>query len=666
MNDRKVCAAPAKAVRVIALILVFAVIFSVAAVSASAYEVKGKTLAEVLGMDGEIYYKWIKEHEHDTYYNTTPYAHADHRNPNGDCQDANGALDVPGVPAMNCMGFVWHILFMPTRMSGGNTSMIPAYGKGGWLGLYTGYNVTRRYFSSKKELLQSGYAEAGDIIWCFVVNENVPDDSNHICVYMGDGHSDKVWHSVGAGCVFGPIRTGYDQYVVLKSGVICKLDTPVLKAAVNTVKGPKIAWKKVKGAAGYRVFVKNGEKWKPLGDVKGNTFVDKTAKNNTKYTYTVRCLNRNGDIISDFDKKGISIVYYEAPSGFSADCVKNKITFSWKAVEGAAKYRIYRRTAGKDWTMVGKTTKTSFTDTKVTTAKMYQYTVRVVNKKDESVSDMRTPLTTYILNGVPKISGAVVGTQGVRLTWNKVNGAEQYVVYKRTNGKWVKLGTTKKTSFLNTKPQNNVATYYAVRCANAKGNVLTSDVSTEAFSAMYQTPPVMKSIEAAENGLKLKWRMQKNAKLYRVFRKNANGKWVKLADVTGNTYTDTTAQTGKKYSYTLRVMSADGKTALSMFDNKGWSIKYSRAPKVIANPTPYGVRVRWSKRVNAVKYRVYVKDNGTWRTVGDTSKDTFFFADVKDGGRYLFTVRTVDANGWQNSWTDAVAAAATYTAPKAS
>ena len=209
-----------RAARILATVLVLSIILSVSAVSASAYEVKGRTLAQALGMDGAVYYGWLRSHINDTYYNTTPYEHADHRNPNGDCEGANGTLDTPGVPALNCMGFVWHALYMPTKMSGGRTGLIPSYGNGGWYGLYTGYNLSRRYFNSKRDLLKSGYAEPGDIIWMFEVNETVADDSNHIAIYMGDGHSDRVWHAVKAGTKFGYINPDYAEYLVIKSGAV--------------------------------------------------------------------------------------------------------------------------------------------------------------------------------------------------------------------------------------------------------------------------------------------------------------------------------------------------------------------------------------------------------------------------------------------------------------
>ena len=666
MVTRRFTSKSRKALRTAAMLLALLMVFSVFAVTASAYEVKGNTLAEVLGMDGAIYYQWLKSHENDTYYNTTPYEHADHRNPNGDCDGANGVLDTPGVPALNCMGFVWHALYMPTLMSGGDTDLIPAYGKGGWYGLYYGYDLSRRYFDSKAELLNSGYAEPGDIIWMFVENEHVADDSNHIAIYMGDGHSDRVWHAVKAGCEFGYINPTYEQYLVIKSGVIRKLDTPVIKSVVNADLGPKITWNKVSGATWYKVFVRNGSKWKELCYTRNNYFVDKTAKSGRSYTYTVRCCDNKGKFMSDYDKNGKSVLYYAAPGSFNAECSANGIRFSWSAVECASKYRVYRRTAGSDWQVVARTAETSFLDTKVEAGKPYLYTVRTLDSNNVTVSGFRTPLKAYIISDVPKISGDYVSNAGLTLTWDKIKGAEKYVVYKRSGASWKRAGVTDTNSFTYQTPDRNVETVYTVRCLSGTGNAFTSGYDKAGYTAMFQSAPAISRLEAVENGVKLTWSAQENAENYRIYRKEAAGKWTVLADTDGLSYVDTTAATGKSYTYTLRVLSADGKKLLSGFDSKGASLNYAAVPAVTAAATDKGIRLSWNKVPNASVYRVFVKKDGAWRGLANTKSTEYPFTGAESGVEYTFTVRCVDSGTkWFNSSCNKSGVTAVYVDPNA-
>lgn len=649
-----------KAVRVLVLVLVLAVVISVSVVSASAYEVKGRTLSQVLGMNGATYYQWLSSHVNDKYYNTTPYAHADHRNPNGDCQGANGSLDTPGVPALNCMGFVWHALYMPTKMSGGNTDLIPAYGKGGWYGLYTGYNLSRRYFNSKRDLLASGYAEPGDIIWMFVENEHVSDDSNHIAIYMGDGHSDRVWHAVKAGTKFGYINPDYEEYMVIKSGAIRKLATPKLKSVTNIVAGPKITWNKVKGASYYRVFVKSGKNWKLLGQTRNNYFVDKKAKSGKTYTYTVRCVDAKGKPISDFNRKGISNTYYATPKGFSGEAVDGVgIRFSWKAVPGAPKYRVMRKTDTTGWVTIANTTATSIVDRNAVPGTNYYYTVRVLNKNNKFGSSYITPLKAYFVTDIPRINYSLVDNNGLTLKWNASGGAEQYIVYQKTAATWKRVGLTKKNKIVIKNPVKNVNVKYTVRCINAAGNAYTSSYDKEGYTTAYFDMPQITRMEGEENGIKLAWSGNENVYRYIVYRKDG-GAWTEIARTEEPTYTDNDAAVGNTYAYTIRCVSETGKFT-STYNTKGWSMTYIAAPEVIVTQTDNGILISWNKIEGAAKYRVFIKEDGEWVKLADCIGTSHLYAG--HAGAFTFTVRCIDSNKWFNSWYDTVGVASPEVVP---
>lgn len=653
MKNRIISGASRKVVRVLIAVLVLAVVLSVSVVSASAYEVKGRTLAQVLGMNGATYYQWLSSHINDKYYNTTPYAHADHRNPNGDCRGANGSLDTPGVPALNCMGFVWHALYMPTKMSGGDTDLIPAYGKGGWYGLYTGYNLSRRYFNSKRDLLASGYAEPGDIIWMFVENEHVSDDSNHIAIYMGDGHSDRVWHAVKAGTKFGYINPDYEEYLVIKSGSIRKLGTPKLKSVTNIAAGPKITWNKVTGASYYRVFVKSGKNWKLLGTTRNNYFVDKKAKSGKTYTYTVRCVDAGGKPISDFNRKGVTNTFYATPSGFGGEAVEGVgIRFSWKKVAGAPKYRVMRKTDTTGWVTIANTTATSIVDKNTVPGTNYYYTVRVLNTSNKFVSSYITPLKAYYVTTVPKINYSLVDNSGLTLKWNAVKDAEQYIVYKKTASGWKRVGLSKKNKLVIAKPDKDVKVTYTVRCMNAADNAYTSGYDKDGYTTACVDMPTITRMEGEENGVKLTWNANEAVPLYYVYRKD-DGKWNKIAETADSTYLDDTAVVGNKYEYTIRAVSETGRF-ISTYSTKGWAMTYAATPQVRVEQTDRGILISWDKIDGAALYRVFILNDGKWIKLADVRGTAHLYAD--HAGAFTFTVRCVDSSKWFNSWYDTVGA----------
>ena len=70
---------------------------------------------------------------------------------------------------------------------------------------------------------------------------------------------------------------------------------PTLK---NLKSGVYVTFKRVAGAAKYRLYRKTGSgKWVGIATIKSG-YIDKTAKRGVTYRYTLRCMNKNGKLIS--------------------------------------------------------------------------------------------------------------------------------------------------------------------------------------------------------------------------------------------------------------------------------------------------------------------------------------------------------------------------------
>ena len=172
-----------------------------------------------------------------------------------------------------------------------------------------------------------------------------------------------------------------------------KLATPKLGKVVSAgYNALKLNWSKVNGANGYRVYVKVNGQWKALGNTKSTTYVHKKLETGKSYTYTVKAYKntKSGTVWSSYDKKGITgKAALSAPSLRKAKRTSaKKATLSWKKVNGASGYVVYRKTNNGRWQIIKKITKgniTSFTDKKLSKSKKYTYTVRAyrtVGKKN--------------------------------------------------------------------------------------------------------------------------------------------------------------------------------------------------------------------------------------------------------------------------------------------
>ena len=114
-------------------------------------------------------------------------------------------------------------------------------------------------------------------------------------------------------------------------------------------------------------------------DTTSTSYIDKDVSSGKNYTYTVRCINSTATkLTSGYDSKGKSIKYVSAPEISKTESTYNSITLNWDNVNGAEKYRVYRR-GEKGWSRLFDTTSTTFTDTNLYADTEYTYTVRCIN-----------------------------------------------------------------------------------------------------------------------------------------------------------------------------------------------------------------------------------------------------------------------------------------------
>ena len=190
---------------------------------------------------------------------------------------------------------------------------------------------------------------------------------------------------------------GDKSEVIAKTVVnVAKLPTTPAVPANVTLIGAKavtggitVTWNAADGAAEYRVYRKDAvnTKWKGLANVTGTSWTDKTAVAGVKYTYTVRGINANGVLSPSFDSTGVSAAMPGAAPAVpanvtlgSAKAVTGGIQVTWKAADGAAEYRVYRKDAANPkWKGIANVTGTSWTDKTAVAGVKYTYTVRGIN-----------------------------------------------------------------------------------------------------------------------------------------------------------------------------------------------------------------------------------------------------------------------------------------------
>ena len=352
------------------------------------------------------------------------------------------------------------------------------------------------------------------------------------------------------------------------------LQTPSISKLENTSGGIKISWNKVSGAYGYRVYQKTSNGWKRIKDTTATSYTDSAVSVNQTKTYTMRCIDKNGNTVSGYNSKGWSKKYTPvAPTISKLENTSGGIKLSWNKIAGVYGYRLYYKTSSGGWKRFKDTTATSFTDSGVSPNRTETYTIRCIDKNGNTVSGYNSKGWSKKYTPVaPTISKLENTSGGIKLSWNKIAGVYGYrLYYKTSSGGWKRFKDTTATSFTDSGVSPNRTETYTIRCIDKNGNTV-SGYNSKGWSKKYApVAPKISKLTNTSKGVSVTWGKVAGVYGYRLYRKYDGGSWTKVKDTTAASYTDSGAKKGKKVTYTLRCIDKNGKT-ISGYNATGWSI----------------------------------------------------------------------------------------------
>ena len=433
--------------------------------------------------------------------------------------------------------------------------------------------------------------------------------------------------------------------------VTVNLPAPQITGLSNTTGGIKISWNKVDGAYGYRLYYKPvSGGWKRFKDTTATSFTDSGVVPNKTETYTIRCIDKNGNTISGFNSTGWSKKYTPAaPTVSKLDITKDGIKLSWNKIAGVYGYRLYYKTSSGGWKRFKDITATSFTDSGVSPNRTETYTIRCIDKNGNTISGFNsTGWSKKYTPVAPTISKLDITTGGIKISWNKIAGVYGYrLYYKTSSGGWKRFKDTTATSFTDSGVSPNRTETYTIRCIDKNGNTISS-FNSNGWSKKY-TPaaPTISKLDNTSGGIKLSWNKIAGVYGYRLYYKTSSGGWKRFKDTTATSFTDSGVSPNRTETYTIRCIDKNGNT-VSGFYSRGWSKKYTPVAPTITrlSNTSKGVSVTWNKIAGVYGYRLYRKyDGGSWTKVKDTTSTSFTDSGAKKGRKATYTVRCIDRKG---------------------
>ena len=268
------------------------------------------------------------------------------------------------------------------------------------------------------------------------------------------------------------------------------LSTPQITSLKNTTGGVKITWNKVDGAYGYRLYYRPASGgWKRFKDTTATSYTDSSVVPNKTETYTIRCLDKDGNTISGFNSNGWSIKYVPvAPTISKLKNTSSGIKLTWNKIAGVYGYRLYRKTS-TGWKRFKDTTATSFTDSGVTANKTEIYTIRCIDSNGNTVSGFNSKgWSKKYTASTPSISKLENVSGGIKISWNKVAGVYGYRLYHKTSSGWKRFKDTTATTYTDTAVKSGRTETYTIRCIDRNGKTV-SGYNSKGWSKKYVYNP---------------------------------------------------------------------------------------------------------------------------------------------------------------------------------
>ncbi|MCR4595086.1 MAG: D-alanyl-D-alanine carboxypeptidase family protein [Clostridiales bacterium] len=155
---------------------------------------------------------------------------------------------------------------------------------------------------------------------------------------------------------------------------VLRLISPAVSLA-NANDGIKISWKKIASAKTYEIYRKDsGNSYKKIANVSSLSYTDKSAKSGTTYRYAVYAFNGTSKSVC----KPVSLIRLSNPS-VKLSNVDRGVSVTWNKVTGAKGYYIYRKTSSGSYSVIGRTTSSSYVDETAKNKTGYYYAVRAYN-----------------------------------------------------------------------------------------------------------------------------------------------------------------------------------------------------------------------------------------------------------------------------------------------
>ncbi|WP_368293240.1 cell wall-binding repeat-containing protein [Dehalobacter sp. TBBPA1] len=255
------------------------------------------------------------------------------------------------------------------------------------------------------------------------------------------------------------------------------------------------------------------------------------------------------------------------------------------------------------------------------------------------------------------LTAAAASSSSIDLTWDTVDGATSYWVYRSQSSttNFLKIATVTDVSYTNTGLCANTTYYYKIRAYNSSGtSTYTSAVSakTSAPTGEPLTPTGLEATTLSSSQIELVWDPSTDAESYYVFRDtSASGSFTtKIATVKTTTYTSTGLTAGKRYYFKVQAYNSGFGT--SSKSSYAYATTETAVPDVPDNLAATSVsssqiNLTWSSVSAATSYYVYraTSSSGTYSKIATVTDESYNNTGLTANTTYYYKIKSYNSYG---------------------
>ena len=250
----------------------------------------------------------------------------------------------------------------------------------------------------------------------------------------------------------------------------------------------------------------------------------------------------------------------------------------------------------------------------------------------------------------PVITSVKPGDTKATITWNPVAGATKYEVIKYANSTYTSIGFVTTAGVNINKLVNGTQYTFLIKAHDDYGRTSLSDAVTVTPVAPLSAPVV--TATPGNGQATLSWNAVTGADYYQIIRYN-NGTYSVVANVSTTSATVKGLTNGYEYTYLVKAVANDGRTALSSAVNVTPVAALGKST-LSATAGNAQATLKWTAVSGASYYQIIRYNSGTYSVVANINGTSATVMGLTNGYEYTYLIKAVAADG-RTSFSNAVA-----------